>query len=54
MQPVEKMAGHINVYRSGQADCRQPLPKFKNDRSLSQTEIDAIIALESGKNRSSP
>ncbi len=32
MQPVEKMAAAIATYHRGQADCEQPLPKFKNDR----------------------
>jgi alkanesulfonate monooxygenase SsuD/methylene tetrahydromethanopterin reductase-like flavin-dependent oxidoreductase (luciferase family) len=32
LQPVEKMAEHIRTYRRGQADCVEPLPKFKNDR----------------------
>ena len=32
MQPVEKMAGHINLYRKGQSECDAPLTTFKNDR----------------------
>ncbi|MHC5261884.1 LLM class flavin-dependent oxidoreductase [Streptomyces sp. UC4497] len=32
MQPVEKMAEQIAVYRAGQAECVEPLPRATNDR----------------------
>jgi alkanesulfonate monooxygenase SsuD/methylene tetrahydromethanopterin reductase-like flavin-dependent oxidoreductase (luciferase family) len=31
LQPVEAMAGHIQVYRNAQAACEQPLTRVKND-----------------------
>ncbi len=32
LQPVEKMAEHIRMYRQGQAECVEPITRFKNDR----------------------
>lgn len=45
-QPVSKMAEHINAYRSGQAECLEPLAKFRNDRVGAYTLVHCTDDLD--------